>query len=265
MYAHRLRGAVCRVSFFGISGDCALSTLRKNAGRTMEQPAEAADTMNIESRACAIRSGLPGRDEIADMQWALSTEPPDFLSMVSLVQRVGAPVLSVADETSLRTPLHIAALHGKVAYAAMLISRGAPIEAGDSHNWTPLMASVFGEANGMGLATTRLLLACNANVNACCQLGSTSLHICASYGSLTAARLLIERGAVVDCRDSEDETPLHKAALRGSVDMCRFLCSHGADPRARTKTGLTPLQLAENEGLGEHAEVVEFFRNELGL
>lgn len=86
--------------------------------------------------AQAVRAGGADRDAVEDMRWALATQPPDFLALVSLVQRVGTPVLGVVEEQSRRTPLHVAALYGKVAYAAMLINRGADIEAQDSSEWS---------------------------------------------------------------------------------------------------------------------------------
>lgn len=86
--------------------------------------------------AAAVRSGGPGRDAVADMRWALSTSPPDFLAMVSLVQRVGAPVLAVVEEQTRRTPLHVASLYAKIAYAAMLLERGADVEARDLAGWS---------------------------------------------------------------------------------------------------------------------------------
>jgi Ankyrin repeat len=97
------------------------------------QPEECQDTM---ARSLEVRTGGASRDPIADMRWALGTQPPDFLALVSLVQRIGQPVLSVVDEQSQRTPLHVASLYAKIAYAAMLVSRGADIEARDSSDWS---------------------------------------------------------------------------------------------------------------------------------
>lgn len=88
------------------------------------------------AHAAAVRAGGPGRDAVADMRWALATTPPDFLALVSLVQRVGAPVLGVVEEQSRRTPLHVASLYAKIAYTAMLIERGADIEARDLGGWS---------------------------------------------------------------------------------------------------------------------------------
>lgn len=94
---------------------------------------------DILAQTQAVRAGGAERDAVEDMRWALAMQPPDFLALVSLVQRAGAPVLGVVEEQSLRTPLHVAALYGKVAYAAMLINRGACIEATDSSEWSMLL------------------------------------------------------------------------------------------------------------------------------
>jgi hypothetical protein len=103
---------------------------------TAGQPTEAELRAALDARTRDVRAGGADRDPIADMRWALGTEPPDFLALVALVQRVGRPVVDVVEEQSLRTPLHIAALYAKVAYAAMLVSRGADIEAKDLSDWS---------------------------------------------------------------------------------------------------------------------------------
>lgn len=97
--------------------------------------AERDETMAMSSEICG---GGADRDPVADMQWALATQPPDFLSLVSLVQRVGKPVIGVVGGELDRTPLHIAALYAKVAYAAMLCNRGADPEAKDKTHWSTL-------------------------------------------------------------------------------------------------------------------------------
>lgn len=103
------------------------------AAAASEEEREATTAMS--SEICG--SGV-GRDPVADMQWALATQPPDFLSLVTLVQRVGKPVVSVVGGELERTPLHIAALYAKVAYAAMLCNRGADPEAKDKFHWSTL-------------------------------------------------------------------------------------------------------------------------------
>lgn len=88
-------------------------------------------------------SAVRGGDENAeaDMRRALRVTPPDFVTMVSLVQREGALVLGVTDERNRRTPLHVAAMHGKAAYCALLITRGADVGARDSSGWSTSSAS----------------------------------------------------------------------------------------------------------------------------
>jgi ankyrin repeat protein len=212
--------------------------------------------------SAAVRDGGPGRDAVADMHWALETSPPDFLAMVRLVQRAGPLVIHLRAPGSLRTPLHLSALYGKVAYAAMLVARGADKEARDSSAWTPLMSAAFGAvaAGQTGVATARLLLACGANVHACCSLGTQSLHIAAAYGTTTElAEMLLAKGATIDARDGNGETPLHKAALSGWLGMVKFLIEeHRADPNATSNAGETPSDLASRETAEQHAAVIQY-------
>lgn len=199
---------------------------------------------------------------IAAMRQALNSEPPDFASMVALVQAAGEILLDVVDDTGHRTPLHIAALHGKVAYAGMLVARGADINARDTSNWTPLMSAAFGEANGMmGLQTAKLLLQLGANVDAVCSLGSHTLHIVAAYGSIDFAELILNAGANPNVVDNEGETPLHKAAVRGSLEMTKFLVSRGAHPHLPSRSGLDPVQYARREGTSDNLKVADFLES----
>jgi hypothetical protein len=92
------------------------------------------EMVDLEGRACDglsrdVHTDGPTCGAVSAMLLVLATDPPDFLAMVRLVQRADRNVIDVRSEFSLRTPLHIAALYGKVSYSAMLVSRGADIEA----------------------------------------------------------------------------------------------------------------------------------------
>lgn len=210
----------------------------------------------------AARADEPWRDTAAAMRWALGTTPPDFLALVSLAQRAGAQVLRVVDEPGRRTPLHVASLHAKMAYAAVLIARGADVEARDSSDWTPLMTAAFGEprAAGCGVDVARLLLTHNATVDARCNRGSTALMCSAAFGTTGMSQLLLDSGAEMDAVDLLGETALHKAALRGAMANVRFLVEHGADTTIRAHCGSTAADLAEQEGTPEQLQIAAYLR-----
>jgi ankyrin repeat protein len=195
------------------------------------------------------------------MRQALDESPPDFYRMVGIVQNSDSSVLNVRDSAAQRTPLHTAAMHNKLAYAAMLLSRGAEIEARDIWLWTPLMSAAFGDARGAGPETAELLISYGADVNAKCIKGTNALHVCASYGSISLMRQLIARGGDLSLADIMGETPLHKAALRGDLDMVRFLVESNADSSARSTYGYTPAQVAAMEQFPEHEAIVAYFQD----
>jgi len=77
---------------------------------------------------------------------------------------------------SLRTPLHIACLRGRLEIAKLLIQRGANVDAQDIDGNTSLhFASVFSHKEIL-----QLLLFQNPNINRTNNLGKTAIDICGS-------------------------------------------------------------------------------------
>lgn len=129
-----------------------------------------------------------------------------------------------------RTPLHYAATGGHKDVAALLIEKGAEINARDTWGLTPLDSACF-----PGEVVANLGIKKGANV----------------HGSRDVAELLIENGADVNAKNNCLETPLHQAAHWGQIELVRLLLSKGADLNAKTRGGATPLSRAEGSGHGE--------------
>jgi cytohesin len=133
-----------------------------------------------------------------------------------------APVI---EKYSVR-PLHVAANYSLPDIGALLLDRGAAIDAKTwyiGQNQTEEAPSV------------------------------TALHIAASKPDYTMVMLLLERGANVSARDSLDETPLHKAVVLNRTDISELLLNNGAPIEARARynndvrnetPSVTPLHLA---------------------
>lgn len=100
------------------------------------------------------------------------------------------------------TLLHEAAMHGDPAIVALLVDRGAALE-----------------------ATTRG--------------GETALHVAAQLGHEGAVDVLLDRGAHVDAPMWHGGTPLHLARMRGHDGVAHRLSAAGADPTVRTIFGQT--------------------------
>ena len=106
-----------------------------------------------------------------------------------------------------RTPLHDAALAGKIDAAAKLLAGGANPNAADAYQTTPL-------------------------------------HLACRSAHLEMVRELVESGASVNATNAAGSTPLHEAALGGNPQIVQFLLLHGADRLARDRRQMTAADVA---------------------
>jgi ankyrin repeat protein len=137
-----------------------------------------------------------------------------------------------------RTPIHQAAMQGRMEVAALLLSRGADIEARDRFGRTPLLLAV-----DQPTATRKMvdfLLRSGARVNVSASDGETPLRAALSRDKEIVRRLL-EGGADVNAPDRYGRTPLHWAVEGGDVALVELLLSHGANVNAQDTTKRTPL------------------------
>jgi ankyrin repeat protein len=113
------------------------------------------------------------------------------------------------------TALHRAASRGHLKAVALLLDRGATVDAVDGEGVTPL--------------------------------------ILASYrGKTEVAKLLLERGAGVNAQEKRNGlSSLSHAVGRGDKDLVSVLLAHGADPLLKSADGRTPLERAEANGASE--------------
>jgi ankyrin repeat protein len=109
-----------------------------------------------------------------------------------------------------RTPLHYAALEGKLDEARRLLAEGADPSARDDNGWAPL-------------------------------------HFATQNWQVDVANLLLSSGAEVDAQDSNGNTPLCNAVFssKGRGELIALLRAHGADPKLENKHGVSPLGLAK--------------------
>jgi len=145
----------------------------------------------------------------------------DFLSAASqgnvaklneLVDKVNVDArLSEDGETA----LHRAASRGHLRAVALLLDRGAKVDATDGEDVTPL--------------------------------------ILASYrGQTDVVKLLLERGAAVNAREKRNGlSSLSHAVGRGEKELVSVLLAHGANPLLKDADGRTALERAEANGASE--------------
>ena len=123
------------------------------------------------------------------------------------------PALATAYSGDGFTALHFAAFFGSPAATALLLERGAQVD-----------------ALGRGWMT------------------GTALHSAISRREAEIARLLLEAGASPDARQSAGWTPLHAAAANGDLDSVELLLGAGADPAATNDEGRSVVDLADESG-----------------
>jgi len=132
-----------------------------------------------------------------------------------------------ADEEGQATPLYFAAQRGHYDIAALLVSKGADVNALGKFG-TPLQIA----SRGNRVKIVALLLENGADLNmAGGPKGYTPLHNAAERGAIDSALLLIKQGADINRRTSLDHPAIHLAAKKGKTEMVALLHEHGATPR----------------------------------
>ena len=150
------------------------------------------------------------------------------------------PLLARAGGAGPFRPLHLAARHESAAVAALLIERGAEIDARDGVGWTPLHYALLEGVERPALRAANLLLEHGADVRAATLVvGWTPLHLAARLGGSRVSSRLDEAGErvwdVAEYADGPD-------VLR----LVRALVERGADANARTRVGgWTPARVAK--------------------
>ncbi|KAL8721991.1 MAG: hypothetical protein Q9225_001426 [Loekoesia sp. 1 TL-2023] len=194
------------------------------------------------------------------------------------------------------TPLHRAAEYGNIEIVALLLRRGANINAQSVYGDTPLLFALVrqhfdvatllldqkadmnvGDAEGYSavhIAAERgfddiilLLIERGADLNTRNQIGATPLHIAIwsqngadNQQRLKVVKLLLEYEADVNIRDAKGWNAVHIAAGKGLDDIVLLLIERGADLNARSRGGATPLHFAVfSEGIAnqQRLNVVE--------
>jgi len=140
-------------------------------------------------------------------------------------------------------PLLVAAVMDRADAARLLLDHGADpnIRGGTSElHATPL---IFAASSG-SVEVVELLLSRGADIEAIDSHGATAIDDAAGADKLKMVALLAGAGADVNARRPDGDTPLHFAAYRGHTDVVRLLLALGADPSAKNNAGQTPYDTA---------------------
>ncbi|KAL0639857.1 hypothetical protein Q9L58_001174 [Maublancomyces gigas] len=129
--------------------------------------------------------------------------------------------------------------HWDNSTTALLLQRGAVLDAPDSTGSTPLHTAVQSSARAVAL-----LLAAGSDISLRNHAGQTALHTAARMSAVAPMILLLRHGADPSDRDNDGRTPLHVAAVYGRPRHFVLLLEAGAIIGARDGDGLAPLELA---------------------
>jgi ankyrin repeat protein len=147
-----------------------------------------------------------------------------------------------------RTALHWSANNGHLDICRLLLQCNADMEAKDNNRCTPLHLSCY---NGHS-DVCHLLLQFKANVEA---KGRdyrdifTPLLLCAKYDRLEMCRLLLQYNADVEAKGSYLYSSLHWSVSSGTLDMCHLLLQYKANVNAKNFRQCTPLHFAATRNL----------------
>ncbi|KAF6035510.1 ANKRD16 [Bugula neritina] len=164
-----------------------------------------------------------------------------------------------------RTPLHTAAIHGRVECLKLMLSTRCQydINCKDSCGSTPLMDAIRKDHSSV----VNLLLLNDASAHSENILQRNCMHVAAEAGSLNSLPILQNyitteaMPGIVNSPDCNGTRPLHLASKEGHSDMLRSLMSIGADPHLQDANGRNALHVAKLfkqekcvELLHEHSE-----------
>jgi ankyrin repeat protein len=190
----------------------------------LDVPAGGVATVSPSAPLHATIDEAVARGDAADVQRHLNRDP-------ALAR--GLPGAKLA-------PLHQAILRRKPEIVALLLTRGADVNAPDSSGRTPLHLAV--ERADAGLVQE--LLARRADPGRRDRIGWTPLHHAAAKNQVAIARLLLDGGADPNRLSELGGTALHEAAAGAGAEMVQLLLERGIDPAVRSKPGVTALDLA---------------------
>ncbi|XP_046346459.2 transient receptor potential cation channel subfamily A member 1 homolog isoform X2 [Haliotis rufescens] len=149
------------------------------------------------------------------------------------------------NESCVTNPVHVAAQEGYSEILVILLENGALPDSRNEEQQTPLhLAAMFGRMSNVRELVKRDKLLVNAKDGN----SNTPLHLAAMQGHDKAVALLLEFGADVASRNYSLSTPLNLAASEGCLKACQLLLEHGATIETMDKYGTTPLHFACRNG-----------------
>lgn len=170
----------------------------------------------------------------------------------ALLLRRGAKIEAKSDYGPTISALNVAITANQKSIVRLLLTHGADVEMRDVEGSTALHIAVrYAQTN-----IVELLLAHGADTEVQDKDGRTALQIAINFRRPNTAKLLLLHGANIKARDNKGLTALHIAAERNNDDSVQFLLTHGAHIETRDNNGCTPLHLAAQSNKPRAIEVL---------
>jgi ankyrin repeat protein len=164
----------------------------------------------------------------------------DHARTVELLLARGAKVDRTFNQGS--TFVHVAALYRGAQVMKVLLKAGEnPNLPENSLKKTPLHAAAVGGR----VETVLALLDAGADPKAVDIRGDTALHIAADCGNAEVVKLLLGRHVPINTQNqSQGLMPIHNATFANSLECVQILLDAGANPNSRDANNVTPLFIA---------------------
>ena len=168
----------------------------------------------------------------------------------SLVNTADVQVTSLGQHSASRKPIHVAVESGQIDMLALLIARGADVNAIRADGFKPIHQALW-KAEGWQLrqdtSIAGYLLASGAHRSTC---------VAAAMNDLPAVRRAVQADPdQLNFLDTNGRRPLSCAAERGHTDIVRYLLDQGADPNLQERDADRGYALFAVTRQHEHVEI----------
>ncbi|KAI8922052.1 hypothetical protein DFJ77DRAFT_445117 [Powellomyces hirtus] len=204
--------------------------------------------------------GLKGVDpnfqtDSGDTPLVLAVMANDREMVAALLENGALTDYRLGKKDGWKTPLHVAAFHGKQVALQTLIMYGAWVNCPDGVGLPPLY---YATLNSHPEAVLRLLLA-RAECETYDESGKGPLHLACYNNHEAIASLLIDCGAQMNIGNAVGNTPLHVAATRNAKECAKWLVLRGCEREKPNLSGQTAGQLAALSGNSDIADLIKKF------
>jgi len=159
------------------------------------------------------------------------------------------------DQRTAQSPIMLAAHHGNLQMASLLLENGADVNDADvdaNRNTALMYASSSGDQK-----VVTLLIESGANINAKNKNNQTALMRASEDGHPQVVTTLLEKGADVNAKDKWNKTAIFHAIDQGNTDVVPILLKYDIDLNIKNKNNLTALEYAKRKEYDDIVKLIE--------